>query len=61
LTVNQPASVFGFEAAYDANGFGNEVQKHVQPQSVAYIFRRRGEEWDYRATGYALDSCRPYR
>jgi hypothetical protein len=49
LTVNQSASVFGFEAAYDANGFGAEVRKHVQPRSVAYIFRRRGEEWDYRA------------
>jgi hypothetical protein len=48
VTVNESARVFGFEAQFDATGFGDAAAKQVQPRTVAYIFRRRGGTWEHR-------------
>ncbi|MBZ5595901.1 MAG: hypothetical protein LAP39_26975 [Acidobacteriia bacterium] len=48
LVVNEAARVFGFEAKFDAAGFGDAAEKQVPPRTVAYIFRERNGTWDHR-------------
>lgn len=48
LAVNETARVFGFEATFDASGFGESAEKQVRPRTVTYIFRERGGKWQYR-------------
>jgi hypothetical protein len=48
IVVNESARVFGFEAQFDAAGFGDAAEKQVQPQTVAYIFRERRGIWEHR-------------
>jgi hypothetical protein len=48
IVVNEAARVFGFEAQFDAAGFGDAAEKQVQPQTVAYIFRERRGTWEHR-------------
>jgi hypothetical protein len=47
LVVNEPARVFGFEARFDAAGFGDDAGEQVPPRNAAYIFRERGT-WEHR-------------
>ena len=46
--INEEAKAFGFEATFGAGGFGEDAEKHVAPQTVAYIFRERNGKWQYR-------------
>ena len=48
VAVNDAARVFGFEARYDAGGFGDQAQKQVQPLAVAYVYRLRDGRWEHR-------------
>lgn len=48
LAVNEAARVFGFEAQFDAAGFGDAAEKQVPPRSVLYVFRERGGTWQHR-------------
>jgi hypothetical protein len=48
LAVNEVAKVLGFEAKFDAAGFGDAAEKQVRPRSVLYIFRERGGKWQHR-------------
>jgi hypothetical protein len=48
LALNEAAKVFGFEAEFDAAGFGDAAEKQVPTRTVAYIFRERGGIWDHR-------------
>lgn len=48
VIVNEAARVFGFQAQFDAAGFGDAAEKQVPPQTVAYIFRERGGRWEHR-------------
>ena len=48
LALNEAAKVFGFEAEFDAAGFGDAAQKQVPMRTVAYIFRERGGTWEHR-------------
>lgn len=48
LTVNEAARAFGFEASFDAGGFGDDAEIHVEPRTVAYVFRERGGRWQFR-------------
>ncbi len=46
--VNESARVFGFEAKFDARGFGDAAEKQVAPRTVVYVFRERGGAWEHR-------------
>jgi len=48
VAVNESARVFGFEAQFDAAGFGDAAEKQVQRRTIAYIFRERGGTWEHR-------------
>jgi len=48
VAENEAAKVFGFEAQFDAAGFGEDAQSHVPPVRVAYIFRERDGGWEHR-------------
>jgi hypothetical protein len=48
LVVNEEAKTFGFEARFDAGGFGPEAEQHVATRTVAYIFRERTGQWQHR-------------
>lgn len=48
LSINDAAKVVGFEAAFDAAGFGPVAAKHVAPRTVTYLFRLRDGAWEYR-------------
>ncbi len=48
IAVNQEAQVFGFEAGFDAAGFGEQALKHVPPQTMVYVYRLRGDTWEHR-------------
>jgi hypothetical protein len=48
LSANEAARAFGFEARFDADGFGEDAAKQVPPRNVAYIFRERAGRWQYR-------------
>jgi hypothetical protein len=48
LQVNEAAAVFGFQAEFDAGGFGAAAAQRVPPRTVAYIYRRRGDAWEHR-------------
>lgn len=47
IVVNEAARAFGFEAIFDAGGFGEAAQKQVPSQRVLYIFRERGGAWQH--------------
>jgi hypothetical protein len=49
VAVNEAAKVFGFEAEFDADGFGEVAVKRVPARRVVYIYRAQGQIWDYRA------------
>jgi len=48
VALNEAAKVFGFEAKFDAAGFGDAAEKQVPARTVAYIFRERGGTWEHR-------------
>jgi hypothetical protein len=48
LAINEATRAFGFEARFDARGFGEDTEKQVAPRTVAYIFRERAGKWQYR-------------
>lgn len=48
VAVNAEARTFGFETISDANGFGDEAERRIQPQTLAYIFRERAGAWESR-------------
>jgi len=48
LSPNEAARAFGFEARFDAAGFGEDAGIQVPPRNVAYIFRERAGKWQYR-------------
>jgi hypothetical protein len=48
LAMNEAAKVFGFEAEFNAGGFGEAAEKQIPPRSVFYVFRRRSGEWEHR-------------
>jgi hypothetical protein len=48
VAVNEAAKVFGFEAEFDAEGFGDAAKQQVSPRSVVYVFRQRGGLWQSR-------------
>lgn len=48
VAVNEQERVFGFEARFDANGFGEAAEKHAPPRNIAYFFRERGGTWEHR-------------
>lgn len=48
LAMNETASVFAFEAEFNAGGFGETAEKQILPRSVFYFFRERGGAWEHR-------------
>jgi hypothetical protein len=48
VVLNEAAKVFGFEAEFDAAGFGDAAEKQVPTRTVAYVFRERGGIWEHR-------------
>ena len=48
VIVNETGKLFGFQAQFDAAGFGAATEKQVPARSVAYIFRERGGKWEHR-------------
>lgn len=48
LVLNDAAKVFGFEAEFDAAGFGDAAEKQVPSRTVAYVFRERSGIWEHR-------------
>ncbi len=48
LAINEAAKAFGFEATFDAMGFGEEAAARVAPRTIFYIYRERGGIWQYR-------------
>jgi hypothetical protein len=48
IVLNEAAKVFGFEAEFDAAGFGDAAEKQVPTRTVAYVFRERGGIWEHR-------------
>jgi hypothetical protein len=48
LSVNEAARVFGFEAEFDAGGFGPAAQGRVPARTVVYVYRERGGAWEHR-------------
>ncbi len=48
LMVNEAASAFGFRVQFDAQGFGESVEKQVEPRTITYIFRKQGDDWDHK-------------
>jgi hypothetical protein len=48
LAVNEAAKAFGFEAEFDAIGFGDDAQQQTPPRSAVYVFRQRGGAWQSR-------------
>jgi len=48
VAVNESARVFGFEARFDAGGFGEAAEKTVAPRTVTYFYRERGGAWEHR-------------
>ena len=48
LAVNEAAKVFGFEAEFDAAGFGDGGQRQAPPRSVVYVFREHDGAWQHR-------------
>jgi len=48
LSLNETARVFGFEAEFDANGFGDAALQHIPSQTVVYIFREQHGNWQHR-------------
>jgi hypothetical protein len=48
VAVNEAAKVFGFEAEFDAEGFGDAAKQQISPRSVVYVFRQRGGAWQSR-------------
>lgn len=49
VAINEAEKVFGFEARFDANGFGEEAESRVSSAHVAYIFREANGAWEHRA------------
>jgi hypothetical protein len=49
VAVNESQNVFGFEARFDAAGFGEEAESHVAPAHVTYVFREHDGVWGHRA------------
>jgi hypothetical protein len=48
VAVNDAARIFGFEASFDANGFGDVAEKQVGSRTMVYLFRERSGSWEYR-------------
>jgi hypothetical protein len=48
VAVNEAAKVFGFEAKFDAEGFGDAAKQRISPRRVVYVFRQRGGIWQSR-------------
>ncbi len=48
LAVNPSVRLFGFQAIFDAAGFGDTVPRAVHPQAVLYVFRERRAGWEHR-------------
>jgi hypothetical protein len=48
IAVNEAAGVFGFEAHFDATGFGPSAERQVLPRNVAYFFQARGGVWEHK-------------
>ncbi|MBI2679674.1 MAG: hypothetical protein HYX25_01545 [Candidatus Solibacter usitatus] len=48
LAVNEAARIFGFEAEFNASGFGEATEKQVPRRNVVYVFRQRSGEWEHR-------------
>jgi len=48
IAVNEAAQVFGFEAQFDAAGFGDAAERQVPPLTVVYVFRQRKGRWEHR-------------
>ena len=48
VMVNEAASAFGFRVQFDAQGFGESAEKQVEPRTVTYLFRKRGDGWDHQ-------------
>jgi len=48
VVLNEAARVFGFEAEFDAAGFGDAAEKQVPSRTVAYVFRERSGIWEHR-------------
>ncbi len=46
--VNEEAKTFGFEATFNASGFGDSAEKHVPPRTIAYIYREHSGIWEHR-------------
>jgi len=51
VIVNEAAKLFGFEAQFDAGGFGDAAETRVKPRAVAYVYRERGGTWEHREFG----------
>jgi len=48
IAVNEGSRAFGFEAQFEAAGFGDTVERQVSPQAAIYVFRERGGAWEHR-------------
>jgi hypothetical protein len=48
VAVNESVNVFGFVARFEAEGFGQEAARQVQPLEVAYIYRHCDDRWEHR-------------
>ena len=51
LFINQRERVVGFQARFDAAGFGPAAEKRVPPRTVSYVFREREGRWEHREFG----------
>ncbi len=51
VIVNESARVFGFEARFDAAGFGPEAEAQVPQRTVAYLFREQAGGWEHQEFG----------
>ena len=48
IAVNESAKTFGFEATFDAAGFGDDAQAAVASKRVAYMFSQYAGKWEHR-------------
>lgn len=48
VAVNETSRAFGFEAQFDAAGFGETVLQQVPPRVAVYVFRERAGTWEHR-------------